>query len=139
MDDLGYLLNKASVMTKAELTNQLNEYKITAQQWAVLKDISLHSTGTTSAMIAERLFADRPTVTGIIQRLLKKGWIVTKHNPSDKRSHLVFLTDKAILLLHEIEPISNHVIRGAVKDIPKDEIEVTRGVLQNMIQNLKLK
>lgn len=90
-------------------------------------------------MIAERLFADRPTVTGIIQRLLEKDWIVTKHNPSDKRSYLVFLTDKAISLLHEIEHVSNDVIRGAVKDIPKNEIEVTIGVLQNMIQNLKLK
>lgn len=72
MDNLGYLLNKVSVMTKTELTNQLKEYKVTAQQWAVLKDISLHPTGTTPAMIAERLFADRPTVTGIIQRLLQK-------------------------------------------------------------------
>ncbi|EEL31436.1 MULTISPECIES: MarR family winged helix-turn-helix transcriptional regulator [Bacillus] len=139
MDNLGYLLNKVSVMTKTELTNQLKEYKVTAQQWAVLKDISLHPTGTTPAMIAERLFADRPTVTGIIQRLLQKDWILTKHNPNDKRSHLVFLTDKANSLLNELEHISNDVIRISIKDIPKDEIEITIGVLQNMIQNLKLK
>ncbi|AFQ13070.1 MarR family transcriptional regulator [Bacillus pacificus] len=139
MDNLGYLLNKVSVMTKTELTNQLKEYKVTAQQWAVLKDISLHPTGTTPAMIAERLFADRPTVTGIIQRLLQKDWIITKHNPNDKRSHLVFLTDKANSLLNELEHISNDVIRLSIKDIPKDEIEITIGVLQNMIQNLKLK
>lgn len=139
MDNLGYLLNKVSVMTKTELTNQLKEYKVTAQQWAVLKDISLHPTGTTPAMIAERLFADRPTVTGIIQRLLQKDWIITKHNPNDKRSHLVFLTDKANSLLNELEHISNDVIRISIKDIPKDEIEITIGVLQNMIQNLKLK
>ncbi|MBJ8133244.1 MarR family transcriptional regulator [Bacillus cereus group sp. N3] len=109
------------------------------RQWAVLKDISLHPTGTTPAMIAERLFADRPTVTGIIQRLLQKDWILTKHNPNDKRSHLVFLTDKANSLLNELEHISNDVIRISIKDIPKDEIEITIGVLQNMIQNLKLK
>ncbi|ASZ18573.1 MULTISPECIES: MarR family winged helix-turn-helix transcriptional regulator [Bacillus] len=139
MDNLGYLLNKVSVMTKTELTNQLKVYKVTAQQWAVLKDISLHPTGTTPAMIAERLFADRPTVTGIIQRLLQKDWIITKHNPNDKRSHLVFLTDKANSLLNELEHISNDVIRISIKDIPKDEIEITIGVLQNMIQNLKLK
>ncbi|MGU7369513.1 MarR family winged helix-turn-helix transcriptional regulator [Bacillus cereus] len=139
MNNLGYLLNKVSVITKTELTNQLKEYKITAQQWSVLKDISLYSTGTTPAMIADRLFADRPTVTGIIQRLLEKGWIITKHNPNDKRSHLVFLTDKASSLIKEIEHVSNDVIRGAVKDIPKGEIEVTIGVLQNMIQNLKIK
>lgn len=37
MDNLGYLLNKVSVMTKTELTNQLKEYKVTAQQWARFK------------------------------------------------------------------------------------------------------
>lgn len=72
MNNLGYLLHKVSIMTKTELSNQLKEYKITAQQWSVLKDISLYPNGTTPAMIAERLLADRPTVTGIIQRLLQK-------------------------------------------------------------------
>ncbi|HDW3057556.1 TPA: MarR family transcriptional regulator [Bacillus cereus] len=137
MDNLGYLLHKISVMTKTELTNQLKEYNITAQQWAVLKNISFYPNGTTPAMIADRLLADRPTITGIIQRLLQKGWIVTKHNPSDKRSHLVSLTDKASSLIHEIEHVSNDVIKIAVMNIPKDEIEITMNVLKNIIQNLK--
>ncbi|WP_439873252.1 MarR family winged helix-turn-helix transcriptional regulator (plasmid) [Bacillus mycoides] len=137
MDNLGYLLHKISVMTKTELTNQLKEYNITAQQWAVLKDISLYPNGTTPAMIADRLLADRPTVTGIIQRLLQKGWVVTKHNPSDKRSHLVTLTDKVSSLIHEIEHVSNDVIKITIMNIPKDEIEITMSVLKNMIQNLK--
>ncbi|MFB7121919.1 MarR family winged helix-turn-helix transcriptional regulator [Bacillus tropicus] len=137
MDNLGYLLHKTSLMTKTELTNQLKEYNITAQQWSVLKDISFYLNGTTPAMIADRLLADRPTITGIIQRLLQKGWIVTKHNPSDKRSHLVFLTDKANSLIHDIEHVSNDVIKIAVMNIPKDELEITMGVLQSMIQNLK--
>ena len=47
MNNLGYLLHKVSIMTKTELSNQLKEYKITAQQWSVLKDISLYPNGTT--------------------------------------------------------------------------------------------
>lgn len=137
MGNLGYLLHKISVMTKTELTNQLKEYNITAQQWSVLKDISFYPNGTTPAVIADRLLADRPTVTGIIQRLVQKDWIVTKHNPNDKRSHLVFLTDKASSLIHEIEHVSDNVIKIAVMNIPKDEVEITMCVLKNMIQNLK--
>ncbi|MGA4463138.1 MarR family winged helix-turn-helix transcriptional regulator [Bacillus bombysepticus] len=109
---------------------------MTAQQWAVLKDVSFYPNGTTPAMIADRLLADCPTITGIIHRLLQKGWIVTKHNPNDTRSHLVTLTNKANSLLHEIEHVSNDVIKIAVMSIPKDEIEITMRVLKNMIQNL---
>lgn len=111
MNNLGYLLHKVSIMTKTELSNQLKEYKITAQQWSVLKDISLYPNGTTPAMIAERLLADRPTVTGIIQRLLQKEWILIKHNPKDKRSHLIFLTDETKALIQEIENVSDEVIK----------------------------
>ncbi|MGO5124562.1 MarR family winged helix-turn-helix transcriptional regulator [Bacillus cereus] len=137
MNNLGYLLHKVSIMTKTELSNQLKEYKITAQQWSVLKDISLYPNGTTPAMIAERLLADRPTVTGIIQRLLQKEWILIKHNPKDKRSHLIFLADEAKTLIQEIENVSDEVIKNATASIPKEEVENTVRVLQSMIQNLQ--
>ena len=89
------------------------------------------------AMIAERLLADRPTVTGIIQRLLQKGWIFIKHNPKDKRSHLIFLTNETKALIQEIEHVSDEVIKSATVSIPKEEIENTVRVLQSMIRNLQ--
>ena len=55
MDNLGNLLHKVSVMMKTELSNRLKIYKITAKQWAVLKDTSLHPNGTTPVLVAERL------------------------------------------------------------------------------------
>ncbi|MGH0526149.1 MarR family winged helix-turn-helix transcriptional regulator [Bacillus cereus] len=139
MDNLGYLLHKVSVMTKTELSNQLKIYKITAKQWSALKDISLHPNGTTPALIVERLMADRPTMTGIIQRLLQKDFIFTTHNPNDKQSHLIFLTEKTKKLIKVIENISEDVIKSAITNIPKDEVETTIRVLQNMIQNFKTK
>ena len=74
MDNLGYLLHKVSIMTKTELSNRLQIYKIIAKQWAILKGISLHPNGMRPAFVAERLLGDRPTVTGIIQRLLQKNY-----------------------------------------------------------------
>ncbi|MGA4467105.1 MarR family winged helix-turn-helix transcriptional regulator [Bacillus bombysepticus] len=139
MNDLGYLLHKISVMTKTELSNQLKKYELTAQQWSVLKDISLHPEGTTPALIADRLFSDRPTVTGIIKRLLQKKLIVIAKNPKDKRSLLIYLTDEAKHLIPEIEKISENVIKGTVTNIPIGDIQTTMFVLQHMIENLKTK
>ncbi|MCU5600929.1 MarR family winged helix-turn-helix transcriptional regulator [Bacillus wiedmannii] len=139
MDNLGYLLHKISVMTKIELSNQLKQYELTAQQWSVLKDISLHPEGTTPAMIADRLLSDRPTVSGIVKRLLEKKLIVTTHNPSDKRSLLIFLTDETKNLIPKIENISDDVIKDATADISKNDVQTTMRVLQHMIANLKMK
>ncbi|MBK3313206.1 MULTISPECIES: MarR family transcriptional regulator [Bacillales] len=139
MDNLGYLLHKLSVMTKTELSNQLKQYELTAQQWSVLKDISLHPEGTTPAMIANRLLSDRPTVSGIIKRLLEKKLIVTTHNPSDKRSLLIFLTDETKKSIPKMENISDDVIQDAITNIPNNDVQTTIRVLQNMIANLKMK
>lgn len=139
MDNLGYLLHKISVMTKTELSNQLKQYELTAQQWSVLKDISFYPEGTTPAMIAERLIADRPTVTGIVKRLLQKELIITTLNPNDKRSFLIFLTHEARNLILKIENVSENVIQDAITNISKDDIQTTMHVLQHMIKNLKNK
>ncbi|WP_429757260.1 MarR family transcriptional regulator [Bacillus sp. S10(2024)] len=56
--------------------------------------MSFHPNGTTLSLVAERRLVDRPKVTGSIQRLLQKEFIFTTHNPNDKRSHLILLTEK---------------------------------------------
>ncbi|MCC3981694.1 MarR family winged helix-turn-helix transcriptional regulator, partial [Bacillus thuringiensis serovar kurstaki] len=68
---------------------------------------------------------------------LKKEWILIKHNPKDKRSHLIFLTDETKALIQEIENVSDEVIKNATASIPKEEVENTVRVLQSMIQNLQ--
>lgn len=71
--------------------------------------------------------------------LLEKKLIVTTHNPSDKRSLLIFLTDETKNLIPKIENISDDVIKDATADISKNDVQTTMRVLQHMIANLKMK
>ncbi|WP_430780757.1 MarR family winged helix-turn-helix transcriptional regulator [Bacillus thuringiensis] len=82
---------------------------------------------------------DWPTVTGIIKRLLQKKLIVGAKNPEDKRSSLIYLTDKAKHLIPEIEKISENVIKGTITNISKGDIQTTMFALQHMVENIKTK
>ena len=104
----------------------------------MLKDISLYPNGTTPAMIVKAEVLSRPSNSNRnYTKIIAKGWIFIKHNPKDKRSHLIFLTNETKALIQEIEHVSDEVIKVQKVSIPKEEIENTVRVLQSMIRNLQ--
>lgn len=139
--NLGYLLNKAARLTRWELNNKLSDLGLTAAQWAVIKDIQLHEKETdqyqylTAAAIAQRLNNDRPTMTGIIQRLIKNEWVFRRVNPVDGRSQIVLLTDKARALIPKMEQLSEETMQVAMKGFTPHETAVLTQALLRIIEN----
>jgi len=86
MQNLSYLIIKASRHLKNKLDKALKEFDITAAQFSVIIQIHSSSSPITAAEISQRLGSDRPTISGIINRLEKKGIVFKVINPKDKRS-----------------------------------------------------
>lgn len=51
--------------------------------------------GLTAGETARRLALDNATLSGVIDRMTKTGWIVKQADPRDKRAMQIFLTPKA--------------------------------------------
>ena len=139
--NLGYLLNKAARITKWELNNKLSDLGLTSSQFAVLRDLYTHRDSEnihqdlTPAFIALRLHADRPTISGIVERLVKQGWVERVTNPEDRRSQLILLTDKAMELLPTMEAISNDTMEKAMHGLKEEEVEALKTYLTKIINN----
>ena len=119
--DIGFILHRAAMSAKCKFSCKLNEFSITPGQLMVVKEIFKHQSetgesGLSPASIAERLQFDRPTVTGIIDRLEAQEWAERVINPKDKRSCLIKITDKALdklKLLEEINLVNqNKILNG---------------------------
>jgi DNA-binding MarR family transcriptional regulator len=140
-DNIGYLLNKASRSLKWNINRKLEQYNLTAAQWAVLKDLQMNEqfgkvNKATPAAIAERLNMDRPTMSGVVSRMCKNEWIAAETNPEDKRSQLIKLTEKSKDILGVMEDLSNEIVKAALKDFNEDEIESLKLFLKRIINNL---
>ena len=138
---LGYLITKASKTTKWDLSNRLTDADLglTASQFAVIKDIEVSETmssDTTPAEIAKRLNSDRPTVSGILERLVKQGWVYRVTHPEDRRSHFIKLTDKAKENLGLLEELSNSTMEKALEGFKEDELQNLMEYLGRVIRNL---
>lgn len=148
-DNLGYLINKAARLTKWDLNNALASVGITSAQWGLIRDIfineeSCHSEDEriqqlTAAAIAERLHADRPTVSCMIEKLVNQGWTYRISNPKDGRSQVILLTDKAKELMPQLGILSENTLEKAIKGFDDNEVLLLKQYLGRMIENLKPK
>ncbi|TCK92823.1 DNA-binding MarR family transcriptional regulator [Natranaerovirga hydrolytica] len=139
---IGYLLNKAARMMKYHLEGKLKEIGLTVQQYAVIRDINAYESCDnkedylTPAMIAKRLDFNRPTITGILERLESSGWISRAINPTDRRSQFVTITDKAKEKIPELEQCSKETISDALKGLNEDEVNNLVRYLHIIIDNI---
>lgn len=140
--NVGYLLNKVTQALKTELGNKLRPFDITVPQWSVLRDLYYQEQlanlerKASPAQIAERLHSDRPTISGVIDRLHNKGLIQKKINPTDRRSQVLYLTEAALHLIPTLERASQETIQIALSDIQDSQVSELVTSLQSIIKNL---
>lgn len=107
MQNLSYLFIKASRQLRNKLDKALNPFDITAAQFSVIRQIQSSEQPITAAEIAQRLRSDRPTISGIINRLEKKGIVLKVDNPEDKRSSYLQIDKGSNQLVDKITTISD--------------------------------
>lgn len=141
--NIGYLLTLSAKMMKHLLNRKLERLNITASQWAVIKDLQMLSqygaaiNQYTAVEIAKRLDMDKPTMSGVLNRLIEKDYIKKKSHPEDRRAQVIQLTDTCIKMIPTIEEESNNTIETALKDFDIGEREEFVRLLNKVILNLK--
>ena len=73
---------------------RLSPFGLTPPQYFVFNALWMGD-GITIGELGDRVSLDSSTLTGIIDRMEKSGYVERKPNPDDRRSALVFLTEKA--------------------------------------------
>lgn len=111
-----------------------NGYKITTDQWLIIKSI-LENPDITQQDIAKNVFKDNASVTRIIELLVKSNYLTKEENLSDRRkSHLKVTQDGEAI----IENVNDLVIENrkiALKDITEEELNITTSTLKKIIEN----
>ena len=96
IDRVAILIKKAALEFEKMSNPVLLEYGLTGAQYKLLKYLFAHPAGSVRQVDMERYYSmTHPTAIGLLEQLEKKGYIQRSVNPSDKRSRVITLTDKA--------------------------------------------
>ncbi|MEJ5349508.1 MAG: MarR family transcriptional regulator [Desulfosoma sp.] len=93
-DCLCFQLGSMSRSLARYYRDRIAPYGLTHAQFFMLMAL-YEEEGATLSTLAEKTHLDRPTVTGLVDRLERDGWAARKPDPNDRRSSRVFLTPKA--------------------------------------------
>ncbi|MDH4211688.1 MAG: MarR family winged helix-turn-helix transcriptional regulator [candidate division WOR-3 bacterium] len=87
--------------------------------------------------IAERIGRDKSTVTALVNKLVRAGYVVKEKDPGDKRITYLCLTAKGRSLERDFDMISERLIATAFSGFSqKEREEIVRGVVK-MLNNFK--
>jgi DNA-binding MarR family transcriptional regulator len=85
--------------------------------------------GSSLTQISQGLMLENPTVTGLIDRLEKLGYVKRSDHPNDRRVYLVHLTEKGNKVAKKALPIVKKLNEEIKKGYSKEEIENFKKVL----------
>jgi DNA-binding MarR family transcriptional regulator len=85
--------------------------------------------GSSLTQIGQGLMLENPTVTGLIDRLEKSGYVKRSDHPNDRRVYLVHLTEKGNKVAKKALPIVKKLNEQIKEGYSKGEIEDFKKVL----------
>jgi len=117
----GYLIMNLAHQIKYQLNQALLQEDLTVQQWALLQQLMLERP-LTAVQLANRLDMDKPTVSGIVKRLVEKDFLTKQANPADQRSQLLNLTSTGQTAAVTGQGISNQIVDAIMAPLsPEDQ------------------
>ena len=87
------------------------------------------NTGLSLTQISQGLMLENPTVTGLIDRLEKSGYVKRSDHPNDRRVYLVHLTEKGNKVAKKALPIVKKLNEQIKEGYSRAEIEDFKKVL----------
>jgi DNA-binding MarR family transcriptional regulator len=88
---LSYLLSRASHVVARQFHTTVHDAGLSALEWRVLATLS-DGDGMPIGDLAREVLAQQPTLTKLVQRMEKAGWVRRGEDPADARRTLVFET-----------------------------------------------
>jgi DNA-binding MarR family transcriptional regulator len=119
-----------------------NEYGITGPQLWVLKTVFKNG-GLPLGELSQKMYLHPSTVTGVVDRLEKKGYVSRDRDPEDRRVVMVQLTPKGKRLAKRApNPVQGKMIHG-LRQLRKEKLEFIHESVQTLMeimeaQNLKV-
>ena len=132
---MGYLVHEVARLMKRRFEEEAKIHGITLPQWRVLAQIALNE-GITQVALAAATDADPMTVSGVLDRLEKRGLIDRYADPTDSRAKHARLTAEGERVFTTARKVGLAMYEAALEGITPEERETTINALSKMRENL---
>lgn len=129
-------LNNISRSQSVFRTSKLKADGICAAHHTFVLAICKHP-GSSQEELAQEICLNKSTVARTLSHLEEKGYVRREANCEDKRSILVFPTEKMLQILPQVRSITKEFNSLISAEIPKEELDIFFSVLSRMEEKAK--
>lgn len=134
-ESLGFAINRTNQKLSNFLTRKFKPYDITPEQWGVLNCL-WEKEGIAQKEISKITIKDQTTLTRILDKLERKGFIKRQTTPNDRRVFLIYLTDSGRSLEEVLVPIAYEALDEALQGLSNEEIKQLKVLLNRIYVNV---
>ena len=129
---LSYLLSRAGHVVYREFHTVVHTAGLSTMEWRVLATLS-DGDGQTIGDLAREVLAQQPTLTKLVQRMEKAGWVRRGADPKDARRTLVFETLKGQEVVSHLLVAAKRHEALLLKDFGSRDVETLKKILTALI------
>jgi DNA-binding MarR family transcriptional regulator len=111
------LLMKVAWLEYRRFCRELNNHQLTPPQFYTLVAIKENGLSCTMSQLADETNQVSATMTGIIDRLVERGWVERWRDPHDRRAVLVCLTEVGRSKLENVYQASQSVLANSLENM----------------------
>ena len=130
-DYLLYLLGRASLQVSNQFHAVVKARGISVLEWRVLGQLS--SGPETVSTLAEMALSKQPTLTKVLDRMVKDGLVTRLEDAADRRRTFVRLTEKGRALAAELVPLARAHEAQVLAGYPPKEAAALKRTLKTFI------
>jgi DNA-binding MarR family transcriptional regulator len=129
------LLRQVNSMMDTHNRFDLRGEDLTVPQFMILTYAT--ADGVPLSEISSRMLCDNSNLTGIVDRLISKGYVRRKPDPQDRRVSLICLTSDGAEKLRRIKPRHHARVSRRMRSLSQSQVEELRNILQRLYTGLQ--
>ncbi|GEM67213.1 transcriptional regulator [Sphingobacterium mizutaii NBRC 14946 = DSM 11724] len=135
-----FILDRTARRVKqfAQASFSVHGIDLTVDQWSVIKTLYEHQ-DLTHKDLSEKCGKDQPTMTRIVDLLLKKGYVQRIVHPNDRRSLHIQLTEAGQKQAKSLAPLVKDFRMKAWENLTEEDFENFTRILNTIYNNLETK
>lgn len=132
---LGFLVHEVARLMKRRFEEEARAQGITLPQWRALTQIA-NGDGVSQRALADAIDADPMTVSGILDRLEKRGLIHRHPDPTDSRVKLARMTPDGETMFQTARKVGQDMHDLAIAELSTAELELLQAGLEKVRRSL---
>lgn len=139
LDNYHLLTGRTPTMLNRFLSLRLKAhgFDLTREQWSILA-VLWNGDGCSQQHLANATYRDKPSTTRLLDNLEKEGYIVRKGSEHDRRTNLIFLTEKGQKIEKPVTRVIYQVLDDATKGLSEQDIRLLKSYFDKIFNNIML-